>query len=243
MEWLQIILTHLGPWTPYIIIFILLAIVIISLYGQLGWGSKLFKFVLGKDKSKKRTCTDCIRVILGKTAKFQTRRDILQNNVLKNQMTYAEIKLKEFELYLIQDYKSQLYQRRTPTSNLCIEHKEFLLYQETLLNACETIKSEIRRSFKENGFHELTGTEYSSYVKSKAEALISIGRQYIMSRYPFEGMIIPLDDRFEMLDKASVSDYTNSIYGRAKEIRLDADREIAELDSKYEKEITEFIGE
>lgn len=231
-------------WQLVIVILTIFAIVVISLFGKFVWNAGVVKIGIGKDKNnKKRSCVDCIRIILGKTAKFQVKRDILQSNILKNQMTFAEIKLKEFELFLIQDYKSQLVKKRTESTNLQDEHKQFLIYQEALMNSFDLIKSEIRRSFKENGFHQLSGNDYASYVKAKAESLVSIGRQYLLSRYPFEGMTISLEERFASLDKSRACDHVFDIYNRAKEIRKEADNDISELDSRYEKEINDFIGE
>jgi len=252
MDWILNLIQHLASpiaWsTPlaYIILAILVSILVISLFGKLGWTSKFFKFGIGKDKvtrTKKRTCMDCIRILLGKTSKYQMKRDQIQNSVLKNQMTFAELKIKEVELYLVQDYRHSLFSRRTAETNLQLEQKEFLIYQEALANACELIKTEVRRSFKENGFHTLSGTEYSTYVKSKVENLISVGREYLMTRYPFDGMTISLDERFKMLDKSKINNEIFDMYNRAKEIMKDADKDILELDTKYEKEINEFIGE
>lgn len=202
------------------------------------WGGPSIRF----GSRSKRSCKDCMVLTFSKREEFEVKRHKLENSILKNQMNFAEHKIYSVVFALTQDYRDQLKEKREKgATDLEKEQHDYLLYEEILKQGLAIAKDEIRRSFKENGFHELSGVEFQTYVKSKAKDLVNMARSYLVHRYPTTNMIIPVDDRIDRLDIARMEDICFDIYVNAKEVRNKVESEIKSLEQDFIQKIQEIL--
>lgn len=215
-------------------------VIILALWGKVNikWGDK----TIGFGTPKKRSCKDCMVLSFSKREEFEIKRRKLENSILKTQMNFAEHRLESILFELCQDYREHLKSKRDDDTSINDEHKEGVLYEEVVKQSLNVAQDEIRRSFKENGFHELSGVEFQTYVKTKAQDLINRARSYLVHRYPSIGMIIPLDERMGRLDMAKMEDICFDIYVNAKEVRVRLEKEIDELESEFVSKIQDLVG-
>lgn len=229
-------------WQVLLPILVLVVIVIVSIWGNaiFRWGRRSVRF--GKQS---RSCIRCRQLMTTKTYKYKTDRELVRRAILRDQMNYAEMKVHEIFLSLCRSYRETLVNFRQPESEIDItrEHKEYLIYQESLANSMIMVKNELRRSFKENGFSEMSAVEYTHYCKEKTKALITLSREYLMGRYPFETMIVPLQYRFEQLHVDEMETVVFNIMDRAKEVYLDAQEKLDKLDKQFDIEMEKLGNE
>lgn len=133
-------------------------------------------------------------------------------------------------------------------SKFIIEKNETLQYRMFwgLINDAVNIrmKDEIRRSFKENGFHELGGNEFSSYVKNQSKNLVSIIKNHIINLYPIgQSLSVSMESILDEIDKKDsvFEDIFFEIYTEAKTFKCQDDWSLDEIDKKFEEEILNFI--
>lgn len=177
-----------------------------------------------------------------RTIKFDQDHKMLKDDILRDQMNYAEQKIHEVFYMLTSSYRDDIVKCREEGAPVdqARESKEYLLYQETLNGALLLAKNEIRRAFKENGFEELSPQEFSDYVKGKAKLLISMAREYTRARYPFETMIVPMEWRFNRLPEAIIESIAVDLFCKAKQIKQTTDEKIENLCSEYDRDMEEL---
>lgn len=228
------------PWNIIVPILALVAGIIMSIWGRavINWGKKTVTFGL-----QEMPCSKCRQLMMVKSLKYKSDRELIRNSILRDQMNYAEMKLHEIFLGRCRAYREHLTQFRKPGTEIDMEReqKEYLIYQETISNAMALIKNELRRSFKENGFCEMSPVEYTQYVKEKTKGIITIKREYLMSRYPYDRMIVPLQYSFDQTNTDELETILFNVMDRAKEIFLDAEIKLEKLDKEYDDDI-EQIG-
>lgn len=228
-------------WQIALPVIVLIAIVIMSMWGhaKFTWAGKVIGF-----GTPHNDCKKCKDLVMTKAIKYATECEIVKNSVLRDQMNYVEQKLQEICLAFTQSYREMIVSYRKPNEPMDYqrEQKEYLLYQETLCNALEIIKKELRRSMKENGFFEMSAMEYASYCKSKTTTVISMEKEYVTSRYPFEGMIIPLLERFAKTDIKFIEGIIFEIFNKSKEIVLDSKEKLKQLSDKFDSDL-DNLGE
>jgi len=190
--------------------------------------------------NKRRSCGDCAVILIGKIADVLKRKATISHSILDEQMTYTEHKLEVIILDLLCSYKEDQTELRKAL-NVLEENKEYLLYKEGIQNAFALIKKEIRRAFRENGFVDKTGKEFSDYVKNKCAELISIGKRYMMSSYPSDDMIVPIDYLFNSIDVHKYEDITFEIFLNARDVRRIAEEKQKKIDVEFKKDIDNFI--
>ena len=239
--------SFIGTWPLWaqigISLILVSAIIYVSMRGNMvvQWGKTKLGIGGAANLKKNRTCGDCILILFGKGKKHEVDVNQVEKGILKDQMNFAEQKLLETDVEITRAYRKELYHE---TDNDVEEkNKQFILFKENLKNALAAIKDELRRSFKENGFHDLRGTDYSLYVKNQAQTLASIGKQYVSNHYPPSRMLIELDEKIDQLDNAKTEDMAFEIYNRAKEIRLEADLKIGNLNNQFKEEIDQYVGD
>jgi len=228
-----------------LVVFII-AIVIIALYGRakFSWGQKNIE--IGRENEHEenqrilRSCGDCRKILMGIERKYNMLKCDTESGVLRKQMNYAEQRIQELELRWVRRYREGILSARLPGTkhDYIREQKEYLLYQETLSKSLILVQNEIRRSFKQNGFHEKSGNEFSSYIKTKSQTVLTIIKEYIMSRYPFENMILPLQDTFDEIDYPYFEGVMFEVFTEAKEIMIKAEAILANLNIQCELEIS-----
>jgi len=107
------------------------------------------------------------------------------------------------------------------------------------------MKNELRRSFKENGFHETSGNDFSAYVKNQSKALMSMLRDHIINLYPPTNnkLIVSMEDVLDYLDKKEpeIEDSFFEIYIEAKRLRKHEIDKKADIETKFAEEINTFV--
>jgi hypothetical protein len=134
-------------------------------------------------------------------------------------------------------------QKLSPPINDTLQYRMFWGLIRDVLNI--VIKDEIRRSFKENGFHELSGLEFSLYVKDKSKNFQSMLKQQIINLYPSSKvkMIVSMEEIIKFVNTRN-SDYEDiffEIYTEAKRIKKNADEEFQKIDKEFIDDINLFV--
>ena len=241
----------IGPLFPWVIMVIFVVLLIISIFGNIGidWSTKKFTFgqIKNEDNDRqKRTCTDCIMLILGKRTIFESVYNSLLNRILRDQMTFAEHKIQEAKYLLLQSYQNDIEHFRVGEPDLARENKEYIIYQECISNALESAKDEIRRSFKENGFHTMEDPALKAYLNERCAMIITLVRDYLRRTYPSTGMIVPIQDRFKRMDGRNINeivDLISDLYINAKTTRVKIEEEIKKQEDTFISEINALIGD
>jgi len=106
------------------------------------------------------------------------------------------------------------------------------------------MKDEIRRSFRENGFCELSGNDFAQYAKNQNKILFAILKNHFINLYPPEDkrMKVKMEDVLEYLDKrgSHIEDIIFEMYIEAKRIKNQDQSDLNEIDKRFEKEIDDF---
>lgn len=106
------------------------------------------------------------------------------------------------------------------------------------------MKDEIRRSFKENGYQELSGNDFAQYVKNQSKILISILKSHFINLYPDDKRIkVKMEDILGFLEKqdSKIEDIIFEMYIESKRIKKQDNDDLLSIDEKFEKEIETFI--
>jgi hypothetical protein len=233
--------TGLHGWGIVVVIIIALMAILAPLI-IMGFKS-LFKWIGSLFKSK-RSCGDCILLIFGTSERYKVQMETLRRNILMNQMTYVEQKIESLTLELLRTYKEDqvLIVNEKSVYSIEIVDRDYINYKEALSNAIDLSKKEIRRSFKENGFHTKEGKDFADYVKEKAVDLLSIARKYMMNAY-YRDSFVPLEYRFKKFDERKFEDLVFEVYIKAKEVVIDTENKVKELENKFKIEIDNLVKE
>jgi len=205
--------------------------------------------VTRKKKRVKIPCASCIQITFSKREKMETKREIIENKILKDQMNFVETKLSELNTLCINNYSKLLSDFRVDDSdepgNEIIQSR---LYWGVLFEALEKlVKDELRRSFKENGFYEVGGVEFQQFVKNRSMNIVSILTYHIRNAYPPKGLGMIIDQEYilNFLENISskIEDIAFDIYIEAKRIKKVALDEINKIETSFYKEMDEYEKE
>lgn len=240
---------------PYVFLIlvslIIIALVIIALRGKIKakFGNKTID-IGGTDEddssitpppttaiTQKRTCGDCVLLLMGQREKFEFKIRKETNKIMKTQMTFVEQKLIEIQTTLLDDMTEMIDKESIDES---VQYK--LLYG-LLKDGLHKIKDEIRRSFKDNGFCEISVSEFSSYLKDRVQIIISMLIQYIRNMYPDRGGVLEASKIIEAIEKRNsfLSRLINDLYMYAREVRLETDKKVKEIQEQFAKWVDDFI--
>lgn len=234
-----------------ILTLIIIAIVIISLKGRFmaTIGNKVFKLGDVNDSGPKegapitnikRSCGDCILLVIGEREKAELKMRREQDKVLKTQMTFAEQKLAEIQNKIIENISS-LIDNETSDIEESIQYK--LIYG-LLKDALIQVKDEIRRSFKDNGFYYVTNPEFSYYVKDRIKVITSMLTQYLRNIYPDGKKLLEIEKiNFSIeRDSAFFAAIINDVYNFARETKIEAEKRIDNIGDSFGEWIDNFIN-
>ncbi len=213
---------------------------IFMIFKNLNLITELGNKILSKFK-RKRNCIDCSWRIINLVSDTIKRKRERNDKILDDEMNYVEMILETVSVDLLSKYKEYQIQFRKEKVDVDLENKEYIMYKESLQNVLFLVKKEIRRSFKENGFHEKDGNEFSEYIKNKSKELIAIAKRYLMAAYP-DSMQVPLKYKFDNLSDSVVEGYIYDIFENAKDIVKKANDDIAKIELEYKDEINNIIN-
>lgn len=222
-------------WVALLMMVVFLLIIIVIKWDSV---SKMFSFF----KKTGRTCSDCIMIIIGIREKYESEIDKIERCILKAQMNYVEMKLQEIIFYLVGTFKQDIDHLKTNQNEDCIK-MEMSLYREALKNSVNgAVKDELRRSFKENGFVEMSEIEFAQYVKQKYRNLLSVARDYLSQYYiESENTIVALKHRFESFNDSRFEEMTFDVFRNARDIVRDAKIRSEDLKNKFMDNIDNFL--
>ena len=183
-DWLTAILAI--PHLHTILIVLFLVLLLISVFGNIGVDLKEKKITFGS--LKKRSCGDCINILMAKRTGFEVMYNTKRMSILRQQMVFVEHKLIEIEQIIGKEIHNR-------------------------------VKDEIRRSFKENGFLEMSETDYDNYLNDRYEVLL------------------PMIDTQDIKIPPIIKD----IYTNAKAVKLRVETEIKKLEEDFINDMDEFV--
>lgn len=194
--------------------------------------------------AQKRSCGDCLLIMMGEREKYEIKMNKETDRILKTQMTFAEQKLIDIQIMLLNAYSDTLYSVRsiknTDPETEAVQHK---LFYGLLKDALLLVKDEIRRSLKENGFFELDGSGFSFYVKDKEKTLVSLMEQHLRNLYPDRGVVLNVQDVLKLFGNRAgqIEEIVFEMYTYSKNIKVDADLKMKELKTQFGAWIDSFI--
>ncbi len=236
------------------IVIIAIAVVIIALRGKLGIkiGNKTINLGGGTEEKKKdtkavsttspstvsaqkRTCGDCILLLMGEREKFEFKIRREMDKVMKTQMTFAEQKLIEVQTKVSNNISTTIHESIENKTTTVEESVQYKLVYGLMKDSLFHVKDEIRRSFKDNGFYDINGSEFSWYVKERTQVITSMLSQYMRNIYPDRGGVLPLQKILKSMEKEStfLSGIINDIYSYAREVRLECDEKVKEIQTQF----------
>ncbi len=242
-----------------IIVFIIVAILIIVLRGKsiiAKFGNKSIK-IGGTEEERalleppqttimvqKRTCGDCILLLMGEREKFELKMRRETNKVLKTQMTFAEQKIMEIQSRILTNMTEAVHDSIENKDTNVEESVQYKLIYGLIKDALLHIKDEVRRSYKDNGFYEINGSEFSWYVKERTQTITSMLNQYIRNIYPDRGGVLKLHKVLKVIEKEStfLSGIINDIYSYAREVRLECDTKVEDIRAQFGQWVDDFIN-
>jgi len=230
-------------WWQSLIFLVLISFIILVVY------SDKIKSLL-KIKGK-RSCIDCLSIIFGeekiyyaKQNKISKDQEKVEDKILKNQMDYAEQKLAEIESSFIDFYNSLIHKKRTTDTNiipLLIQNK--LFYSLIRDSIYLRIRDDIRKRFKSNGYYEISGFEFTNYVKNFSQSIYSLFKQTMIQLYPPNGhMFISIDDVLKFMEDYA-PEFEDIIFESviyAKKIKNEAIEKIKQLENELVNNEKEF---
>lgn len=237
-KWLQ----KLPPWLSVVVLILATLFLVISKWEKI---VGFIKLLSGRGIEKKRTCGDCVLILFGIREKYEYKIRQLDTNLLRSQMRFAEQKLQEIIFFLIQSFNEDIdilgKDRAHPE-----KVREIALYCEALKNSMLTVKDEVRRCFKENGFSKYSEREFTIYVKERMASMISIARTYIQQYYVQDtSTIVSLRHRFKKLDEqhmGQIDTFVFEIFTTAKDLYVDSQDEKRNLEEALTEEIDFFVN-
>lgn len=229
----------LNWWQTLIFLSLILALTVVIV---------LIKYRPNFLRRKRLSCSNCIQIIFSKREKAEAKRNKVENRILKNQMNFAEQKLIEMNSLFINNYSEIMNNLRNDSFDFSDEVIQQKLYWGILFESLEKlIKDELRRSFKENGFYDISGAEFSQYVKNQSKRLIELLKQQIRNTYPPSGlgMLVSQQDLLNDIDtkEPKIEDIAFEIYIEAKRLKSVAGQEISKIEEDFEEELKTFEKE
>lgn len=192
---------------------------------------------------QKRSCGDCILLLMGEREKFEIQIKQETNRILKSQMNFTEQKLIEIQNIIMKDIIEVIRKFNLKNSNAVDEVVQYKLVYGLFRDALLNIKDEMRRSFKDNGFYDLSGSEFMAFTRDRTAIVHSILDQYVRNIFPDHAGVISPQDVIDVFEKERefIGATFNDIYTYARNIRAEAHNNINMFMADFKKWIDEFI--
>jgi hypothetical protein len=257
-------LSKLHPFMPYSVVILgIIAIVIIALRGKLmvKWDKTAIGLGSGSDSNpppppatgiippppgtvyfeKKRSCADCLHIVMSEHEKYGFNKQLKADKILTYRMNYSEEKLMELENDLFSLFEKKLdKQTSVDITKTLIESK---MFYGLLKEALYYVKKEIRKSYKEDGFCDLSDYDFDNYVNDKTKAVLSTLTRYLRNIYPAYGTSVSVDDIILDIESknAIIHEYVRDIFTFAKQIIVEYEKEMEELKIKFQEWAFNFV--
>lgn len=243
-----------------LIILMVIGIVIIALRGHLKAKFDKKAIEIGPDNApqnssetklpspapifQKRSCGDCILLLIGEREKFEIQIKQETNRILKSQMNFAEQKLLEIQNVVMRAVVEAIHKYAQKNQNAIHEVIQYKLIYGLFREAMLNIKDEMRRSFKDNGFYEMGSSDFMSFVKDRTAIIHSILDQYVRNMFPDHSGIIGSQDIIYIFEaeKEFLSAVFKDIYFYAKSVKTETEDRVKNIKKDFKQWIDEFIS-
>jgi hypothetical protein len=195
-------------------------------------------------KIPKRSCGDCILIIMAQREKYEFDRSLTENKRLRQSMTYAEQKLTDVQSLLSDIFTNAMENSKADKlSNSSPYDLQYKMFYGLIRDSLVQVRDEVRRAFKENGFYELNETEFSNYVKDKNRRVISMIVNYLRTMYPTSGVTVESINIITDIEYNSLKfqEILFDVFMNAKKIILEIDSEIKNLRTSFGAWVDEFV--
>jgi hypothetical protein len=196
----------------------------------------------------KRGCGDCILIIMSEREKYGLKMSNVHDKVLRNQMNFFEqktVEIQELAEKIFCDLMESTKKQAAVTAsgkNVDIEYKFFT---ELLKDALILVKNEIRKSYKENGYFEMSDSDFSIYLKDKNRLVINLIVQHVKSMYPSQGMTVTAYD-FQsglLFMMPQIHEILRECFVYAKEVTADSERQEVGYQREFSAWADKFISD
>jgi hypothetical protein len=201
------------------------------------WG----KLALGFSKNDKRKdCFDCIKMLNVLQEQYRTKHRTLIDCILQKQMNNFELESELITSKLCTMFReAQLKNAATDNNSITKRSDDYKIFRYMLKIAMEDVRSAWRRASKENGYSHMLNLEFINYKQDQSTKLLSIIKDFIINDYPTN--ITPNLDEFSKFDFSWIIEKFKLLYDNCKEIVINIEKEIQNLDAEFDKEIKELI--
>lgn len=191
----------------------------------------------------KRPCGDCILILMGEREKFELQMRKEHDRILKTQMNFAEQKIIEMHNLILNSVAEGI-RKHSKIPDSVNEAVQYKLAYGLLKDSFMAVKDDVRRSLKDNGFYEYTGSELSTYIKDRIRTIVSIISQYIRNIYPDRSGIFSLDEIIRIIEMKTpdLSAFINDVYSNAKDVKIEADLKVEDIQKQFGKWVDDFVG-
>lgn len=220
-------------WQVTLPILAMVFLTIIALKGRvvIGWGKK--KIGIGKDSVKERTCMDCSIHHRSAAAATNFKITRVESSIMKNKMNNAEQELLDLKRNMYTNFSKIV--KTQKVDNIESEMKEFNTRIRLILN--DVVKDEIRRSIKENGFHQKTGDDFVRYIDGQIKVINDLIEDSLLLYYTNETILT-----ISAAVKDNLAKVVKSIYFEARAIELKAVTKIKKYEKEYDDKLTKYIN-
>ncbi|MBF0555643.1 MAG: hypothetical protein HQK96_14025 [Nitrospirae bacterium] len=209
---------------------------------------KIGKFCFSVGKNRKIPHLDCpfssdFFHVVSKTTELVTRMCYLENVVkLDKQMSYVEEKFIIIKSILMNNFSELLLEKINTGVPVSDDYQIYERYIDSLLN--DEIKKRVRVSFINNGFVDLSDTEFRVYVKDKCNYFFDLSVQTVDRWYISGKMVVPREEVkasvFRL--KYSFTDFAFDIYSNAVRVIKETETEKDRMKKELENFCLKIIG-
>jgi len=105
------------------------------------------------------------------------------------------------------------------------------------------IKLEFKRSFIENGFHNITESDFIIYIQNRSKKITALIKQTIINNYPkSSGIVVTQDQVLNQIDQlqSEFSVIIEDVYREVKKIKLEIESQIKIIECEFNSDVSEF---
>jgi hypothetical protein len=192
----------------------------------------------------KRSCGDCILVIMGEREKVDINIHKEQERLPKVQMSFTEHLLMSLLNIIMEAVSVSINDYKTKAPSSVDESIQYKLAYGLTKDAILMVKDEIRRSFNEGDFYGMSRSELSTYIDERISTVTFMMSTYLKNIYPDRVEILNVREILKIFDSKSnlMSKMVEDIYTHACSTKAEIDSRIEALKKDFGRWVDGFIG-
>lgn len=190
---------------------------------------------------RKTQCNTCMRIISILNDTYRSRINTAKDEVLRQQMNFAELVFSSIELKIVSKYKKSLDSLYIPPVK---QQEEMEIYKAFLANETHDLKNFVRMRLKENHILRYTRTQFSTYIDEMCEKIIGQTRLDMTTRW-VSNFSVPIAMNKKEIDELlpSIVNDVKSIFSTAYDIAEKKEIEIKELEKMFDDELKKVVSD